>query len=164
MSFVRPEAMATLRRQSELIAALCLLGFGAWVASRGGPVLLVIGLGIAAMGAGLALVALRRLRFVGPVAAPGMVEVDEGQIGYLGPDFGGYVAVRELKEVRLVRVGGRPHWQLRQSDGQALLVPHRAAGASALFDAFASLPGADMAAFTAALDQTAESRTVWRRG
>ena len=35
------------------------------------------------------------------------------------------------------------------------------AGARALFDAFASLPGADTAAFAAALDLRGDAQTVW---
>jgi hypothetical protein len=80
------------------------------------------------------------------------VEVDEGQVGYLGPSFGGFVALPDLVEVRLVTMYGRRLWRLKQADGQALLIPVDAAGAERLFDAFGSLPGMDMAALLAALE------------
>jgi len=108
------------------------------------------------------------------VAAPGVVEVDEGQIAYLGPAFGGFVALPDLVEIRLVTMRGRRLWRLRQTDGQVLLIPVDATGAERLFDAFASLPGMDMAALVAALSPgTAaapggliagpDMRVLWRR-
>jgi hypothetical protein len=81
-----------------------------------------------------------------------VVEVDEGQVGYLGPSFGGYVALPDLVEVRLVTLHGRRLWRLKQADGQTLLIPVDAAGANGLFDAFCSLPGMDMASLLAALE------------
>ncbi|MBS0564140.1 MAG: hypothetical protein JSR87_06625 [Proteobacteria bacterium] len=161
MSFLRPEARAALARWSEGLVALAVVGFGGWLIWLGGYLLAPVGALFVLAGAGWGLTEVRRLRFQRPVAAPGLVEIDEGQVGYLGPDFGGYVALRELAEVRLIRLHGLPHWRLKQADGQALLIPHQAQGAAALFDAFAALPGADMAAFTAALDRPADTQTVW---
>jgi hypothetical protein len=54
-------------------------------------------------------------------------------------------------ELRLVTLRGRRLWRLKQGDGQVLLVPVDAAGAEALFDVFAALPGLDMRALLAAL-------------
>lgn len=168
---IRPAAAALLTRFREPLAAAALLLVGLFVAMQGGWVLLPVGGAIATFSAGWATVALRRLRFAQGVAAPGMVEVDEGQVGYLGPAFGGYVSLPDLIELRLVTMRGRRLWRLRQSDGQALLIPVDAAGAERLFDAFASLPGMDTGSLTAALapapDRTAsiaaETRVIWRR-
>jgi hypothetical protein len=85
------------------------------------------------------------------VDAPGMVEVDEGQVGYFGPGDGGFVGLPELVELRLITVRGGRFWRLKQADGQALLIPVDAAGAERLFDAFASLPGMDTQALVTAL-------------
>lgn len=161
MSFLRPQAIQTVSRWSEIALAAAILALGGWLLHLGGYLLAPLGVIVLLTGAGWGLIALRRLRFQRPVAAPGLVEIDEGQVGYLGPDFGGYVALRELAEVRLIRLHGLPHWRLKQTDGQALLIPHQAEGAAALYDAFAALPGADMAAFTAALDRPADTQTVW---
>jgi hypothetical protein len=163
MSFLRPMALAQLRRWQEVAAAAVLAALGLWALALRGYFFVPLGLVLLGLAAGWGVIALRRLRFQRPVTAPGLVEVDEGQVGYLGPDFGGYVALRELAEVRLIRIRGLAHWRLKQADGQALLIPHQAAGAAALFDAFVCLPGADMAAFAGALDRPADTQTLWVR-
>jgi hypothetical protein len=100
--------------------------------------------------------------------------VDEAQISYMGPQVGGFVNVPDLIELRLVRLRGRRLWRFKQSDGQALLVPVDAAGADALFDVFATLPGLDMAAVLAAMEPepetggtalalAGEQRVLWQR-
>ncbi len=166
---IRPELVARLRPWRETAAAAAAGAFGLWVASFGGLVFLPAGLTVTAFAAAWGLSALRRKRFAQAVNAPGMVEVDEGQIGYLGPAFGGYVALPDLTELRLLSMGGRRLWRLKQADGQALLIPVDAAGAERLFDAFASLPGMDSAALLAALEAPAgrggasELRIVWSR-
>jgi hypothetical protein len=53
---------------------------------------------------------------------------------------------------------------LKQSDGQALLIPVSAAGADRLFDAFASLPGMDSQALVTAAGGRAGDGVIWRRG
>jgi hypothetical protein len=133
------------------IAAAACGGFGLWLMWLGGYVLFPAGALVVVAAAAWALTALRRLRFAMGVHAPGVVEVDEGQIGYLGPTFGGYVAIPDLTELRLVSLHGRRMWRLKQADGQTVLIPIDAAGAERLFDAFASLPGIDMGAVTAAI-------------
>ena len=174
MSWVRPEVTTAIWRAREAIAALCVVALGLWFAWLGGYLLVPLGLGVAGIGAAWGLHALRRLRFAQSVAAPGMVEVDEGQVGYLGPDAGGFVGLPDLVELRFLILGGRRMWRLKQADGQALLVPVDAAGAERLFDAFASLPGMDAGALVAALEPSAfggiesaanvsDSRVIWRR-
>ena len=171
---IRPELRDALWRWREVIAAAAVVALGLWVASGGGWVLVPFGLGLAGLAAGLAVQAWRRMRFAQGADAPGVVEVDEGQISYMGPALGGFVSVPELVEVRLVTLRGRRLWRLRQADGQALLVPVDAAGAGALFDVFATLPGMDMPGLLAALAPEGRSggtglvageamRVVWRR-
>jgi hypothetical protein len=105
-----------------------------------------------------------------------VVEVDEGQISYLGPAFGGSISTPELVELRLLTAGGRRMWRLKQADGQALLIPVEAVGAERLFDAFSALPGLDTQALVEALDARAasgtgatqlargpDSRVIWKR-
>ena len=109
----------------------------------------------------------RRMRFRREIAAPGVVELIEGAIRYYGARaLGGEIALRDLVEVRLLTLRGHPHWRLRSDAGEALLIPAEAAGASALADAFATLPGFDMAAAARALQALADVaavQTVWRR-
>ena len=115
----------------------------------------ILGGGIGALGLAWAILAYRRMRFAQDIAAPGVVEVDEAQVGYLGPQGGGYVSIADLQEIRLLSLRGRRVWRLKQLDGQALLIPVDAEGADRLFDAFASLPEIDTAALVAALNPAA---------
>lgn len=163
MSLLRPDAATTLRQWAEPAAAVVGLGAGLWLIRLGGYFLVPLG-GLVMVLAGAWLIqSLRRLRFFAPDEVPGVVELVEGRLGYLGPTFGGYVALPELTEVRLVTLYGKKHWRLKQADGQALLVPHGASGAEVLFDAFATLPDADMHAFSQAVSRPGANITVWRR-
>ncbi len=177
---IRPEVLQVIFRGREVLWAVAVIGAGLWLIWLGGYVLVPLGAATGLLGAGMALLAWRRLRFHQAVDAPGIVEVDEAQVGYLGPASGGFVSLAELVELRLITVQNRRLWRLKQADGQALLIPVEAEGADALFDAFASLPGMDTAALVAALDpnlpnapnptapnppapQTNALRVIWRR-
>ena len=161
---IRPEVAAFLARWQEVIFAGLIAAFGLWLAVLGGYVLLPIGGAMVVLAASMAVLALRRVQFTRPTTAQGMVEVDEAQIGYFGPDDGGFISLQDMVELRLLRVAGRQMWRLKQSDGQALLIPLDAQGAAALFDAFAALPDMDTAALVAGLTgEAAEIRPIWRR-
>lgn len=163
MTTIRPELLATLQRNAELLTALALAAFGAWTAAQGGYLLIPLGLAILALGAGWALTSWRRLRFQQEGEAPGIVRVTEGQIAYFGPRVGGFVGLPELSEIRLLTLRGRRIWKLKQGDGQLLHIPVESDGAEALFDAFSALPGIDMAALVAALGSDAppsDSRVI----
>jgi len=163
MTPIRPDLLAALQRNAELFTALALAAFGAWTATRGGYLLTPLGLAILALGAGWALTTWRRLRFQQQGEAPGIVRVTEAQIAYFGPRVGGFVGLPELSEIRLLTLRGRRIWKLKQGDGQLLHIPVESDGAEALFDAFAALPGIDMAALVAALGSDAppsDSRVI----
>ena len=151
MSFIRPELLTTAHRWREVIAGAALGAFGLWTATRGGWVLVPLGLALLALGTAWAFTALRRLRFQQDGEAPGIVRVTEAQIAYYGPRVGGFVGLPDLAEIRLLTLRGRRIWKLKQGDGQLLHIPVESDGAEALFDAFATLPGIDMAALVAAL-------------
>lgn len=165
---IRPKLRRWAARWSEALVAAAILLAGLWLVLRGGWFFGALG-GLALLvGLSLLLGALRRLPFRRPVDAPGVVEVDEGAIRYYGAAvLGGEIALRDLVEIRLLRLGGRGHWRLRSIGGEALLVPVDAAGAAALADAFTVLPGMDMGAVSAALAHVARQpdavRTVWRK-
>ncbi|MCL4188740.1 MAG: hypothetical protein KJZ85_14130 [Rhodobacteraceae bacterium] len=165
MSFLRPGAAAFLTRNRELLAAAGVAAAGLWLALRGGPFYGVLG-GLAVLaGAGLAWIGLRRRRFAQAGAGPGVVEVLEGQVTYFGPRYGGAAALSDLTEVRLLERAGRRVWRLAQDGGPPLFIPVEAAGAEALFDLFAALPGLDAGALIAALARPGTpDRLLWRRG
>lgn len=163
MSLIRPELLAILRPFREAMAAGVLALLGLWLVWLGGWLLMPLGALVLALALGWGIAALRRARFARTIDAPGVVELDEGEIGYLGPTFGGYVALAELSELRLIDLHGKRHWRLKQADGQVLLVPVAAQGAEVLFDAFALLPGADMARIVAALDGPMTLQPLWTR-
>ncbi len=172
---IRPDLRERMERWSEPALGAAVLALGLWTATRGGWLLAAGGGMVAALGAGWLVLALRRLRFRGQGDAPGLVELDESRITYMGPQIGGSISLDELTEIRLLSLRGRRAWRLRQADGQVLLVPLDAAGAEVLFDAFSSLPGLSSAALVAALaGDSAPSgqslpardggdRLVWRR-
>lgn len=165
---MNPQALAALRRHRETIGAGLVVALGLWTSAQGGLILIPLGLLIAALGAALTLAAWRRARFAQPGGAPGMVEIDEGQVGYLAPDLGGFLSLQDLTEIRILTIRGARVWRLKQADGQALLIPVEAQGAERLFDAFAHLPGLETGALVRALEapaaeNLAEARVIWRR-
>ncbi len=160
---IRPAVKARLHRWREVIAAALLFLLAGWLFLLGGWLLQGIGLILAALALGWGVIAGRRIRFLRGVAAPGVVEVDEGQVGYWGPSFGGFIALADLAELRLAETGGARHWRMRTHGGDVLTIPVDAAGAERLYDAFATLPGIDMAALTAALDRGVGTLPLWKR-
>lgn len=165
---IRPEIRAFLSRWAEALVALVVVLLGFLIVLRGGWFFAAVGGLVLLVGVSLLIGAWRRQPFRRPILAPGVVEVVEGAIRYYGTtDLGGEIALRELVEIRLLRVAGRPHWRFRNSGGEALLIPVDAAGGEALADAFTALPGLDMGQVSAALahvaDQPDALRILWRR-
>ena len=164
MEFLRPEAMATLRRWREVLVAAAIAALGLWIAAMGGPFLLVVGGGFMALGLGLGIIGLRRMRFSRGVSDPGVVQVVEGQITYFGPTEGGFAGLSLIDEIALLTRNDRRVWRLSQSSGDTLYIPTAAEGAEVLFDAFAGLPGLDSTALLAAIEGPPDMpRIVWRR-
>lgn len=162
---IRPALAEQLRPWREVIAALVCLVFGIWVFAKGGYVFWPLGGSIMAVSAIWGLNARRQMRFRRTIAAPGLVEVDEGAVRFFAARaLGGEIGLRDLVEVRLLVLSGRSHWRLKSADGQALLIPVDSAGAEQLANAFATLPGVDMGRFSAALQGNGPSvQTVWTR-
>lgn len=166
--FIRPEIRRWLSVHAEALSCAAVGLAGLWLAFRGGWFLALLGGVVALTGVVLMLGALRRLAFRRVIAAQGVVEIVEGAIRYYGAETpGAEMPLRDLAEIRLLRVAGRAQWRLRSIGGEALLIPVEAAGAAALADAFTALPGLDLGATSAALSAVADGdaamRTVWRR-
>lgn len=163
MSLIRPEAAAALIRLRDVLAGLGLAAAGGWLLFKPGYVLPALGLGLAATGCALALVGLRRLRFRAEGQAPGVVQVIEGQVGYFGPEGGGFVALDDLIALSLTADGD--HWRLTSVEGAVLIIPRAAEGAEHLLDSFVRLPGLEPAALVraASAGPAATDRRIWRR-
>jgi hypothetical protein len=163
MSFIRPEMAAALHRWREVLAGLGVVAGGGWLATLGGPFWQGLGALVALAGLGLALGGLRRLRFRPAALGPGVVRMVEGQIAYFGPETGGFAALTEVEELRLEPRPAGLVWVLEQPGGP-LEIPVAAAGAEALADWFAALPGIDMGRLHAALGRPGpRPQLLWRR-
>lgn len=162
---IRPELTQAFRPWREVAAAAVTIGFAIWLFLRGGYFFQFLGLVILALGVVWIISARRQMRFRRAVNAPGVVEIDEGAIRYLAPRvLGGEIPLRELVEIRMLRLSGQRHWRLKTRDGQALLIPVEAAGAETLAYAFAALPGVDMGRIAHALAEDGPPmQTVWTR-
>ena len=160
--FIRPEAVAFVRRWREALISVVIAFFGLWVGISPGPVVAVLGYVIAAIGAVLLFLALRRIRFSRAGDGPGIVTLDEGRIAYLGPYYGGTLAIQDMSRLALRRADdGKFYWVLAHPEG-VLVVPTNAAGADVLFDAFTTLPNLNMAYLLRSLDaKTPGTITLW---
>jgi len=141
MSFIRPEAQAFLWRWRELLGALALLLLGLRWAIWGIGLMQITGWACVALALVLGVVGAQRMRFRLGSGGPGVVQVTEGQISYFGPLTGGAGARSEIETLRLDHTARPSHWVLEQPGQSPLAIPVTAAGAEALFDVFASLPG-----------------------
>lgn len=140
---IRPELIRWTRRNGEALAMIALLICSAWVATRGGPVLLVMGAVMGLLALALLRSALLRLRFSRRRGDPGMVMVDELRVGYFGPDTGGFFEMGQVRAIDLMTYPTGAHWTLH-GDDEPLMIPTAAKGAEQLFDVFASLHGFPM--------------------
>jgi hypothetical protein len=162
--FLRPGAAAVLRKWREPLIALAVIALGVWIAASPGPIVQGFGWVLAGLGAVSLIPAIRRARFQASGDAPGVVQVDERRILYMGPTHGGAIALDELRQLSLRRMDdGRAAWVL--VEGTTLLViPTEARGAEALFDAFTALPGLSAQAILAARDMPQPGTTrLWVR-
>jgi hypothetical protein len=108
--------------------------------------------------------AIRRARFQASGDAPGVVQVDERRILYMGPTHGGAVASTSCGSCRCAgwRMAAPPGFWWRATT--LLVIPTEARGAEALFDAFTALPGLSAQAILAARDMPQPGTTrLWVR-
>lgn len=163
MSLIRPEAAALLTRWREVLAALVLVALALWWAVGSYGLMAGLGWGGVVLGTALALGAVQRMRFASAGEAPGLVEIDEAEIRYFGPRGGGIVALDQIAALSLSADAG--FWLIEVDSGHILAIPRAAQGSEALFDAFSSLPGLEIAHLlrTLAQGQAPRVRPVWRR-
>jgi hypothetical protein len=163
--FFRPEAIAAVARWREVLVAAAIVALGVWIAVKPAG-MIVTGFGYVLIGLGaVAMVpAVRRARFVTGGDGPGVVQVDEGRILFMGPETGGTMALDDLNVLSVRRSrDGATAWVLADAT-QLLVIPVDAAGADALFDAFAALPGLNLDKVIASVQsRTGGSQRLWVR-
>ncbi len=164
MSFFRPEAKAALWRWREVIAAAATAAVGAWWILGAGGFLAWLGWGLIAVAALMVVAGHQRARFRQGGGGPGLVEVDEGQITYMGPLAGGMMSVADLERLTFDPTARPPCWILEQPGAPPLFIPVNAAGAEQLFDAFAGLPGFRTERMLAELaGRASRPAVIWQR-
>jgi hypothetical protein len=160
MSFVRPEAQATLWRWREVLVGAGLVALGGLLTFRIG-LIAYAGWILVALGVVLVVSGIQRARFRRGDGGPGIVTLDEGQITYFGPLSGGVIAVREMVELTVDPTGRPTHWLLKDHATE-VAIPETAEGADKLFDVFATLPGLSTEKMLATLEQAEVRTVIWR--
>ena len=163
--FLRPEAIAALKRWGEVIAGGVLALMGLWALLSAGWVMQATGAGLILLGAAIAFAAWRRIKFSGFSGGPGVVEVDERQISYFGAYEGGAVSLEMLARVTMLsNSSGQLVWLFEEDGGQSLTIPAAAAGADQIYDALSALPGLDYEAANRAMRAGShESFVIWAK-
>lgn len=157
---IRPELRSAITRWSEVLTGLAIAALGLWALQARDVFFQGLAALVVLAGLGLALIGWRRMRFRRDGAAPGVVQVVEGQISYFGPETGGFLGTGDLIELHLIDSG--TCWRLLAEDGTELHIPVSAKGAEALFDVFATLPGLPMQSLLGALDNPVAAQLLWR--
>lgn len=168
MSFVRPAAAAHIRRWVEPVLVGAALGLVLWQ-----------GIAWVARGAGFGWIALvvaallafwLRSALAGALArqdeaGPGVVVLREGEVGYMGPEWGGFLDMNDIERVEIVQPSrGGPLWYLDGGRAGRLIFPASAEGADRLLDSLTALPGfSDLTAAQALHAHPAGRRVVWER-
>ena len=164
---IRPEVMETLARWRGEIGAVAVGAFGGWLGFYAYGSIAILGWALLVLSPVLLLIAVQRRRFADAGGeGAGVVALVEGRIGYFSPTGGGFIALDELTEIRLVPHNGARAWLLRARGSPDLLVPLGAEGDEALFDAFVTLPGLTAAQLVSAVTEEAHPRVtalIWHR-
>ncbi|MEM1382141.1 MAG: hypothetical protein AAF713_01495 [Pseudomonadota bacterium] len=99
-------------------------------------------------------------------AAPGVVLIREGEIGYLGPVAGGFVALEAVRRIEISRRSpfSGAVWRLVTGTEPVLEIPAGAEGAEHLAEALTALPGfSDLAVARILGRRLVGEHLVWER-
>ena len=165
MSFIRPDAAAQIMRFRETLVGLAATALGLWWMITGTGAVILVGVVLTVAGPLLAWAGIQRARFRGPGQGPGMVRLLEGQLTYYGPSDGGAVFTQDITALALHPGPAGAEWVIQHHGGPPLSIPVDAAGADALFDVFAALPGLDTQSMLAHLIHPPDQPVViWAPG
>jgi hypothetical protein len=169
IGFLRPEAVALLRRWQGVAGGVALAALGLYWALALGGILQALGLGLIVAGGALAVQAGIRLRIRTPDTGIGLVEITERELTYFHPQRGASVSLDAVAQVEMRAVAQGQNapalfWVLHHDDGPPVIVPAGAAGADRLIDAIVAFPGADYGRVIAASRASAPGVfVVWAR-
>jgi hypothetical protein len=158
----RAEIAARARRWAEATAGAAGVALGAWWWITEPGLLGWIGGLVALLGSAVVFTGVQRARLRGR-EGPGIVRLDEGRLLYMGPLEGGAADLDRLRGVGF-DPEDTPSWVLHREGEPPLRVPVGAAGAEALLDAFAALPGFEASRALAALERSDRPVDLWRAG
>lgn len=165
---VRAEARRAIARWREALLGAVVAAIGLWLMLISYGLVFWISVAILLAGIAMAAAGIQRGRFRTLAGGPGVVRIDEGQIGYFGPFTGGAVALSEITRLTLDPKLTPPSWKLSQIGQPDLLIPLNAEGADALFDVFAALPGISTSKLVAQVQRATSGQqgaavTIWHR-
>ena len=164
MSFIRPEALRSLRKYRGFIFAGMVLIAGLLIVLSSFGTTRLMGGVIAVMGALIGHDAYRRFKFPVGHGGAGVVEVDERQVSYFTAGKGHSISLDSLERIELHRnMHGRTTWVFFGPEGM-LSVPGDAEGTGNLFDALVALPGVNYAqAEAASQGRGPDLFLIWQR-
>lgn len=171
MSFLRPEAVASLRRWREPALIAVLFALSVWLLSKAfvqsSWISGVIGMAIVGVIGSILYVSYIRARITTDTDGPGIVEIREREITYFAPENGGTVSLDMLLRLQLSTMpsaAGDRNW-IMWYPGGSLVVPASADGAEQLVEVFTSLPNLGYDQILRAMKaETQEIFTIWQRG
>lgn len=164
MSFVRSDAAMTLKRYREALIGVSVILLGLWWAWGSLGLIKWMGVALAVMGGLILWSGLRRARIHSAQGGVGVVQIDERQVTYLAPVGGGFASLDDLRLIEIAKDrAGLSVWRFHHP-GDVLVIPARAEGAEAIFDALTALSGADIdAAIRAVNTPPADTVVIWGR-
>ncbi|MFY0681874.1 MAG: hypothetical protein JXR13_14985 [Thalassovita sp.] len=167
MTLLRPEARETLWQWRDLLVGLALAALGLyWVLGSGG-VLRWIGVVVIALSALLIFTGVQRGRFLGNKGASGagIIELNERQLSYMGPDTGVIVPLGAVVRIEIALNGNDALvWKFFTADGDVSEIPSSALGHEKLFDCLSGFPGASYEKVISASSSTQQGQfVIWRK-
>lgn len=164
---IRPEALAWMARWRDAGIGLALVALGVYWAMTALGALLYLAFPVMLFGGLLTWIGVRRARFPRAAGGSGVVDVDERQITYFGPQGGAAVSLDGLARIEVETFGmvqNRVTWVFHADGAPPLRVPGDAENAESLFDALSALPRVNYAAATRAAEATEPGvHTIWQK-
>ncbi|KAA2314580.1 hypothetical protein DL237_07435 [Pseudooceanicola sediminis] len=165
---VRPQARRAITRWREALLGALVAAVGLWWMLISYGLVFWISAVILIAGLAMTIAGVQRGRFRTLAGGPGVVRIDEGQIGYFGPFTGGAVALSEITCLTLDPTVTPPLWKLSQIGQPDVLIPLNAEGADGLFDVFAALPGISTSKLVAQVQRAVSGQqpapvVIWQR-